>query len=70
MLNLYKILPQKNFKTKILLQIHDELLFEVHAQEKDWLMQEIKQIMEQCFDLPSVPLKVDISTGLDWLEAH
>jgi len=70
MLHVQAFLHQNKCKTTMLLQVHDELLFEVHAQEKDWLMQEIKQIMEQCFDLPSVPLKVDISTGLDWLEAH
>lgn len=57
------------FKGKMLLQVHDELLFEIQSQEVDASIKRIKNIMENCISL-KVPLKVNISHGKNWSEAH
>ena len=56
-------------QTKMLLQVHDELVFEVHPDNLENSRQQIKQKMEQAVTL-SVPLIVDIGTGQNWDEAH
>ena len=56
-------------KTKMLLQVHDELLFEVPGNEKDVAEQLVREEMENAIKL-SVPLKVDIGIGKNWAEAH
>jgi DNA polymerase-1 len=53
----------------MILQVHDELCFDVPANELDTLKNIIKEKMEGAAKL-AVPLKVDIGTGKNWLEAH
>ena len=53
----------------MLLQVHDELVFDVHKTEVDILKSLIKNKMEQTVSL-SVPLDVEVGQGLNWLEAH
>jgi DNA polymerase-1 len=55
--------------SKMILQVHDELVFEVHPDEADILKKNVKKIMESATEL-IVPLKVDIGIGKDWFEAH
>ncbi len=69
MINVHKRLHQGGFKTKMLLQVHDELVFEVPKKELDVLMPMIKQEMEGVYAL-RVPLKVEINKGANWDEAH
>ena len=59
---------EKNIKSKMLLQIHDELIFEVKEEEKDIVKEIVKEKMENAFKL-SVPLVVDINMGKDLYEA-
>ena len=59
---------EKNIKSKMLLQIHDELIFEVKEEEKDIVKKIVKEKMENAFKL-SVPLVVDINMGKDLYEA-
>ena len=59
---------EKNIKSKMLLQIHDELIFEVKEEEKDIVKKIVKEKMEKAFKL-SVPLVVDINMGKDLYEA-
>ncbi len=54
----------------LLLQIHDELVFEVKADALETCLQEVQQVMEAVDESLSVPLKVDISHGANWDEAH
>ncbi|MCL2673533.1 MAG: DNA polymerase, partial [Alphaproteobacteria bacterium] len=54
---------------RLLLQVHDELLFEIPAEFADDAMAQIKQVMEQAVTL-SVPLSVDISKGQNWDAVH
>ena len=69
MINIHKRLIAENWKSKMLLQVHDELVFDVHNSELEKIQPMIKQEMEQAVIL-SVPLEVEIGIGKDWLEAH
>ncbi len=65
------LLTEGNYKTKMLLQVHDELIFDLHKDEQEELIPLIKKAMETALTLPNgVPAKVDTGTGLNWLEAH
>ncbi|HEY4618195.1 MAG TPA: DNA polymerase I [Flavobacterium sp.] len=69
MINIHKKLTSENSKSKMLLQVHDELVFDVHNSELEEIKQMIKYEMEHAFKL-EVPLDVDLGSGRDWLEAH
>lgn len=65
MVNLHEIL--QNYQTRLLLQVHDELVFEVPPSEWEELQPKIKSAMENAVSL-SVPLVVDIHSGQNWME--
>ena len=69
MKNIFNILNEKQFKSKMILQVHDELVFDVHLSELDKIKKVVKNGMENAVTL-NIPLKVDIGTGKNWLEAH
>lgn len=69
MIQIHKLLEEGNYKTKMLLQVHDELVFDMHKEERDTLAPLIKKKMENAFKL-SVPLIVDMGYGDNWLQAH
>ena len=69
MINIHKKLTQENWKSKMLLQVHDELVFDVHNSELEKIKPMIKHEMENAIKL-EVPLEVEMGTGRDWLEAH
>ncbi|HLT52897.1 MAG TPA: DNA polymerase I [Flavobacteriaceae bacterium] len=69
MINIHKKLNEGNFKTKMLLQVHDELVFDAYKPELEQVKALIKTEMESAYTL-EVPLEVDMGTGNDWLEAH
>lgn len=69
MINIYKKLEEKKFKSKMLLQVHDELVFDAYKPELEDLRQMIKTEMEGAYKL-AVPLEVEIGLGENWLEAH
>jgi DNA polymerase-1 len=69
MKNIFNILNEKQFKSKMILQVHDELVFDVHVSELDKIKKVVKNSMENAVTL-DIPLKVDIGTGKNWLEAH
>ena len=68
MINLYKELKKRNLASRILLQIHDELLLEVKEEEKEEVKELLKVSMENAFKL-SVPLEVELSEASNWYEA-
>ena len=68
MINLYNELKKGNYKTKMLLQVHDELIFEVPEDELDKIKELVKTTMENAYKL-KVPLKVEIDYGKTWYEA-
>lgn len=69
MINIYNRLTSENWKSKMLLQVHDELVFDVHHSELEKIQPMIKHEMENAFKL-EVPLEVEIGLGKNWLEAH
>ncbi|MEJ6792217.1 MAG: DNA polymerase I [Lacinutrix sp.] len=69
MINIYKKLEAGNYKTKMLLQVHDELVFDVFKPELEEMKALIKTEMESAFVM-EVPLDVEMDVGLNWLEAH
>ncbi|MCL9809293.1 DNA polymerase I [Flavobacterium luminosum] len=69
MINIHKRLKAENYKSKMLLQVHDELVFDVHNSELEKIQPMIKNEMENAFKM-AVPLEVEIGLGKDWLEAH
>ncbi|MBA4155032.1 DNA polymerase I [Flavobacterium sp.] len=69
MINIYKKLTSENWQSKMLLQVHDELVFDVHNSELEKIQPMIKYEMENAFKL-AVPLDVELGMGRNWLEAH
>ncbi len=69
MINIHEKLEAGNFKTKMLLQVHDELVFDAHKPELESVKALIKSEMENAYQL-AVPLDVDMDIGDNWLEAH
>ena len=68
MINVDKELKKQNLKSKLILQVHDELLIETYEEEKEVVRNILKNCMENVINL-SVPLKVDINEGKNWYEA-
>lgn len=69
MINIHKKLQEGQFKTKMLLQVHDELVFDVYKPELEAIKTIVKTEMESAYTM-TVPLDVDLGVGADWLEAH
>ncbi|TKD66611.1 DNA polymerase I [Flavobacterium sp. ASW18X] len=69
MINIHKKLEEGKYKTKMLLQVHDELVFDCHKDELEEMKQLIQSEMENAYKL-SVPLDVEVGIGQNWLEAH
>ncbi|WP_343487471.1 DNA polymerase I [Allomuricauda sp. d1] len=69
MINIHKKLSEGNYKTKMLLQVHDELVFDAYKPELEEVKSLIKTEMENAYKL-AVPLDVEVGIGENWLEAH
>jgi DNA polymerase I len=69
MVNIHKRIKSENLKSQLILQVHDELNFEVPANELETMKSILKEEMESAMKL-SVPLTIDMGTGVNWLEAH
>ena len=69
MIHIYEELEKKNLQSKMIMQVHDELVFEVPDAEIEVLSALVKNGMESVIDL-KVPLKVEMSWGKNWKEAH
>jgi DNA polymerase-1 len=69
MIKVHHALRDGNFKTKMLLTVHDELVFDMLREEED----EVKPVIEECMKTAlklDVPIEVEMGTGENWLEAH
>ena len=69
MINIQNKLSNGNYKSKMLLQVHDELVFDVFKPELNDIINLTRNEMEQAYKI-NVPLTVDLNYGLNWLEAH
>ncbi len=69
MINIQNKLSNGNYSSKMLLQVHDELVFDVFKPELNEIIDLTRNEMEKAYEI-NVPLTVDINYGLNWLEAH
>jgi DNA polymerase-1 len=69
MINIWKRFNDRGLRARIILQVHDELLFELPKEELEAVTDIVKKEMEGAMEL-SVPIKVDIGYGSNWAEAH
>ena len=69
MINIHNRFKKEGFKSKMLLQVHDELVFDAHKEELEIIKPIIKYEMENAFKM-SVPLDVEVGVGENWLQAH
>ncbi len=69
MINIFKTLGDKQLKTKMILQVHDELVFDLYKPEEDVVREIVRSGMESAIAL-EVPVLVDMNTGANWMEAH
>ncbi|NML65667.1 DNA polymerase I [Hymenobacter sp. RP-2-7] len=71
MINIHDWLEKERLGTKMILQVHDELVFDAVKEEVDYVTPKIKELMTQALLLPhGVPLEVEVGTGSNWLKAH
>ena len=71
MIRIDELLRRKPYQTKMLLQVHDELVFDLAHEEEFELVPKILHIMETALPLPhGVPILVEKGTGNNWLAAH
>ncbi len=68
MIKISEFFRSESLKSRLLLQVHDELVFEVHEAELDKIQRNVCSLMEEALPL-DVPVKVDVSVGKNWLEA-
>ena len=69
MVNLDREIKNRNMKSRMILQVHDELVFDAHVEEIEELKQLVSEKMTHAMQM-RVPLVVDMNTGANWLEAH
>jgi DNA polymerase-1 len=62
-------MQEQQVKSKLLLQVHDELVFDVHESEHELMQQLVQEAMESAIDLV-VPMEVEMKIADNWLDAH
>lgn len=69
MINIHHWLEREKLKTRMILQVHDELVFDLHKEEEDVVKPRITELMKTAV-LMDVPMEVEVGVGKNWLEAH
>jgi DNA polymerase-1 len=69
MVAVYRAMKQQPLKSKMILQVHDELVFDVHKSEMDLMKKLVEEAMEHAVKLV-VPMEVELQFGDNWLDAH
>jgi len=69
MINIFDWMKTEKLQSKMILQVHDELVFDVHLSELDLLKTEVTRLMKTALEL-EVPMEVGLGTGVNWLDAH
>lgn len=70
MINVHNEFKKQNFKSKMLLQVHDELVFDAHRDEVDKIKPIVEELMKTAIPDLAVPIEVEAGIGQNWLEAH
>jgi len=69
MINIHRWLQREKLKTKMILQVHDELVFDLHVDEQQIVKPKVIELMKTAV-LLDVPMEVEVGIGKNWLEAH
>lgn len=69
MISIFEAINKKQLKSKMILQVHDELVFDTHKDEIENVQEIVREHMKNAIKL-RVPVVVDMNTGNNWLEAH
>jgi len=69
MINIQDVIKRRGFKTRMIIQVHDELVFDLYRAEREEIIPLIKEKMETAIPM-RVPIMVEIGLGKNWLEAH
>lgn len=69
MIEVFEEMKKVELRSKMILQVHDELVFDVHKDEVELMRNLVKKAMEKAIQL-EVPMEVEIETGANWLDAH
>jgi DNA polymerase-1 len=71
MIDIHREFQKQNFKSKMILQVHDELVFDAHKSEVETIKPIILDLMKNAMKLPNdVPVEAELGVGENWLEAH
>jgi len=70
MINIHREMKKQNLKSKMILQVHDELVFDVYKPELEELKKMVDRLMRNAIPGLKVPILVGMDTGSNWLEAH
>ncbi|WP_421874214.1 DNA polymerase I [Marinoscillum sp.] len=69
MIKIHNWMNKENLKSKMIMQVHDELVFDAHKDEVEMLKENVDQFMKTALEL-DVPMEIGIGSGKNWLEAH
>jgi DNA polymerase-1 len=69
MIDIQNWLAKEKLRTKMTMQVHDELVFDLHKDEADVVKENVLKLMTNAVQL-EVPMEVEVGVGLNWLEAH
>ncbi len=69
MVHIHRWLQKEKLKTRMTMQVHDELVFDLHQDEKDMVVPKVTELMKHAVRL-DVPMEVEVGIGKNWLEAH
>jgi len=70
MIDIHKVMKEKKYKSKMILQVHDELVFDVYKPELEEVRSMVINLMKDALPGLKVPILVEADTGQNWLEAH
>ena len=71
MIKIHQEFKRQNFQSKMLLQVHDELVFDAHKDEVELIKPVILECMQTALELPNeVPTSAEVGSGENWLVAH
>lgn len=69
MVEVYRAMKKQPLKSKMILQVHDELVFDIHRSEMEWMKKLVEDAMEHAVKMV-VPMEVELQFGENWLDAH
>ncbi|WP_425389587.1 DNA polymerase I [Ekhidna sp.] len=69
MIDIHKWMQKEKLQSKMIMQVHDELVFDLHKEEQDLLVSKVEDFMKNAHPL-EVPMEIEIGIGKNWLEAH